>query len=79
MSCKKSLATLGKEWKWVTLRGHSASQTAVAQRPAPGYQEGVQGGNKSKKMHELLLGGLPCSKNCDRLFKFFKEIGSDAS
>lgn len=35
MNCKKSMMTLGKEWKWVTLLGHNGSQIEKAKCPAP--------------------------------------------
>lgn len=35
MNCKKSLMTLGKEWKWVTLLGHNDGQIEEAQCRAP--------------------------------------------
>ena len=35
MNCKKSLMTLGKEWKWVMLLGHNHGRIEEAQCRAP--------------------------------------------
>lgn len=55
MNCKKSLMTLGKEWKWVMLLGHNDGQIEEAQCPAPQtIRKRVESGNNSMKVHELL-------------------------
>lgn len=49
MNCKKSLMTLGKEWKWVMSLGHNDRQIEEAQCPAP---QTVRKSGEGEQFHE---------------------------